>query len=60
MSKTYRNYGNKQTSECCGKCKYHKSYDINGTSEWYCDNQDSYNNGIETDYTDTCEDFEER
>lgn len=49
-----------RNDNCCGKCKYHKNYTMGAESEWYCSNPDSYNDGVETEYNDTCEDFEEK
>lgn len=36
----------------CGNCKYHKR--IYG--EWVCDNEESENYGLETEYYDGCVD----
>lgn len=43
--------------ECCGKCKYHKPQ---GKDVFVCDNEDSDGYGLETNYDDCCEEFEER
>ena len=45
----------------CGKCKHHKPECYGKPyGEWYCDNEMSENYGCETEYTDRCEDYEER
>lgn len=36
----------------CGNCKYHKYID----DEWVCDNEESENYGLETEYADGCVD----
>jgi hypothetical protein len=41
---------------CCGTCEHHTMK--NG--EWYCNNQDSENYVLETEYEDYCEDYERR
>lgn len=49
--------------ECCGTCQHHKNVDIGVLKPkkvWLCDNEYSINHGYETEYTDKCEDFEER
>ena len=40
----------------CGKCRYHRCE----CGEWFCDNDRSDYCGCETEYKDTCPDFEER
>ena len=40
----------------CGTCKWHRNY----TGEWVCMNPESEYYGLETDYDDHCEDYEER
>lgn len=42
--------------EKCGTCVFCKK--ING--EWTCDNPDSDNYGLEVEFKDVCEDYEER
>ena len=45
----------------CGECKWHKCVQVGFiTSDWYCENPDSDNCTMFTDYTDTCEEFEQR
>ena len=44
--------------ECCGTCKYH-CY-ANDEDDWVCENPNSENNGVWTDYEDFCNDYEER
>lgn len=38
----------------CGNCKYRKYID----GEWVCDNEESENYGLETDFSDDCMDYE--
>lgn len=38
----------------CGNCKYRKYID----GEWVCDNEESENYGLETDFSDDCMDCE--
>ena len=40
----------------CGKCMLHKCID----GEWICDNPESENYGLETEYSDGCEDCVEK
>lgn len=44
--------------ECCGTCQYPR-YDRNYES-WVCGNEVSDNYGLDTNYNDCCEDYEER
>lgn len=44
--------------ECCGTCKWHKREVING--EWVCMNKDSDNCAFETEYKDSCDQWESR
>ena len=44
---------------CCGKCKYHTPPESQ-TDDWTCDNEESDNYGLPTEYSDSCEDYEER
>lgn len=44
----------------CGKCQYHSPPEIPGQSDWWCNNTQSENYAMETDYEDTCYDWEER
>ena len=51
--------------ECCGKCKHHKMNfeQKNGKrmfKDWICKNENSDYYGLETEYKDTCIDFEEK
>ena len=41
---------------CCGTCCWHE-YCV---GEWICDNEYSDSYGVETDYNDTCPDWEEK
>ncbi len=43
--------------QVCGTCKYHYHDDKDG---WICVNGDSINATYWTEYTDKCEDWEER
>lgn len=44
-------------NEVCGTCKYHKNVD----NEWICTNNEAYDcYGLETEYGDSCEMYEER
>ena len=47
--------------ECCGTCKYNR-YARNGVrhSDFYCGNEDSFEYGSPTLYSDTCDDYEEK
>ena len=42
--------------KCCGTCQHHRKC----CGEWQCFNEQSENYAIETEYNDTCEDWEER
>lgn len=44
--------------ECCGTCRYHVRGEIPG--EWVCNNAESENYALETDYSDSCLDYEGR
>ena len=49
-------------TECCGTCKYHKptgSY-CNGDTDWVCVNNDSEYCTDYTEYSDVCDEYEER
>lgn len=47
--------------ECCGNCKYNQRDWINNNNpDFYCGNENSDNYGYNTDYLDSCEDFEEK
>lgn len=50
------------SEEICGKCRYHKPDSSHGgdIKEWYCNNEDSEYYTDYTEYTDSCEEFEER
>lgn len=41
-------------TKICSKCKYCQYSD----EEYICDNEESENYGLETDYDGTCDDFE--
>ena len=42
----------------CGSCKWHAGYTVEEKLVWYCENENSENEGCETRYNDTCEDWE--
>ena len=45
----------------CGKCKYHRKDWTNPKNEsWYCWNERSDYSGYNTEYTDTCSEWEGR
>lgn len=47
--------------ECCGNCKYHMPQRKAGKlCGFTCDNENSDCYGLETEYKDSCMDFEER
>lgn len=43
----------------CGNCKHHRGYMVEQEKVWYCENEESVNEGCVTEYSDTCEDWEE-
>lgn len=43
--------------QCCGTCVHHIPMPLN---EWVCDNPDSEDYGLETDYSHSCEDYESK
>lgn len=52
--RTFKSEANKD--ECCGECRWHRSAGGN----WVCANDCSENCGYPTEWTDKCDDFEER
>lgn len=44
--------------EICGNCEYHHCSDV--TNEWFCANGESENYTDYTEYSDACEEWEER
>lgn len=47
--------------ECCGNCEFNCcGRDRFGNKEYYCNNSESDYYGLETDYTDCCEEFSEK
>lgn len=46
----------KDENKCCGNCIYHKPFG----DEFGCDNEDSEAYGLETQFDDYCEDYEEK
>ena len=49
----------KRTDKICGKCKYHTKPNLPFT-DWTCDNPQSDCYGLESEYSDSCEDWKER
>ena len=47
-------------SEICGNCKYHVCERKNNNTEWYCCNKESEYYDEYTEYTDSCDNYEER
>lgn len=48
-------------TEVCGECKFNKrSFDGHCNAEFCCSNEDSEYYGVPTDYSDSCEEFEEK
>lgn len=43
--------------ECCGNCKYHESQ---GYDYFVCCNPDSEGYALETDYSDYCDEYENK
>ena len=43
-------------NEYCGNCKWRRYWQ----GEWICSNPDSDYNGLETEYKDSCYDYEEK
>lgn len=43
-------------NQCCGTCAYHKPF----AGEFGCDNKESEAYGLETQWDDYCEEYEER
>ena len=44
----------------CGECKWHRKEDCPRDTQWHCQNENSDYYLDYTDYTDTCEEFEQR
>lgn len=44
--------------ECCGTCKWHEH--DNWDDEWVCSNTSSDCYGVNTEYRDSCTNYEER
>lgn len=45
-----------KNEKCCGNCIWH----IHNGNEWICSCDDSEGYGLETEYTDTCNEFLDR
>ena len=71
MARDYKGFGNQgmngviewkgaktMTENCCGTCKFNK-YD-NEDKCFYCNNEDIYEYGLPTHYTDCCDEYEEK
>ena len=43
-------------NHCCGTCCWHEF----SSGDWICTNEYSDNEGLETEYTDSCPDWEQR
>lgn len=50
----------KEQKECCGLCQYHKPEGNIFPPDWICTNPESENYSDYTEYSDKCEQFEER
>lgn len=50
----------KDRKRCCGTCIHHKPLNDKASRDWYCDNENADAYGCETEYSDECEDYEER
>jgi hypothetical protein len=47
--------------KCCGECKYSKPDWTNPNNpDFYCSNENSWNYGYNTEFMNSCEDFEEK
>lgn len=46
--------------QCCGNCEYNCFESVNGRGRFYCGNEKSDMAGNLTDYSDTCDEWEER
>lgn len=44
----------------CGECKWHRLYEFDKYGQWACGNKDSDYYTDYTEYTDTCDCFEQR
>lgn len=47
-------------NKCCGNCKHHIPGEMTGEGDFACNNGESEAYGLETNYDDYCEEFEER
>ena len=43
--------------QCCETCKYHVPDEIPGEGDWICNNGESEYYALETEYSDTCDDW---
>lgn len=43
-----------QNQNYCGNCRHHRYID----GEWICTNEESDTDGLETEYSDSCDDWE--
>lgn len=47
--------------KCCGECRYSKPDWTNPNNpDFYCSNETSWNYGYNTEFMNSCEDFEEK
>ena len=44
----------------CGTCKYHKIFTASIYEAWICDNENSDYYALESEYDETCDEWEER
>ena len=44
--------------KCCGTCRHHQRDPWD--DEWVCNNEDSECYGVNTEYRDSCDDYEEK
>lgn len=49
-----------KVEKCCGTCRFSKNYRYADMNGWYCTNDDSDCCGLETVYSECCEDYEEK
>lgn len=50
----------RESRQCCGTCKYHVPGEVPGEGGWICNNGESEYCALETEYSDTCADYEGR
>ena len=47
-------------NKCCGTCEYHLPGEVPGKGDWVCNNGESEYYALETEYSDTCDDWYEK